>query len=73
MISIEEERDIVSRGFQDTVSLYSSGCPGSLFVDQAGLELRDPTASASQVLGLKACGSTAQESSPLLLINEIIH
>jgi hypothetical protein len=29
--------------------------PGVPFVDQAGLELRNPTASASRVLGLKAC------------------
>jgi hypothetical protein len=29
------------------------------FVDQAGLELRNPPASASQVLGLKACTTTA--------------
>ena len=27
-------------------------------VDQAGLELRNPTASASRVLGLKACATT---------------
>jgi hypothetical protein len=40
------------------VSLYSSGCPGTHFVDQAGLELRNPPASASQVLGLKACTTT---------------
>jgi hypothetical protein len=40
--------------FQDRVSLYSPGCPGTHFVDQAGLELRNPPASASQVLGLKA-------------------
>jgi hypothetical protein len=44
--------------FQDRVSLYSSGCPGTHFVDQAGLELRNPPASASQVLGLKACATT---------------
>jgi hypothetical protein len=30
------------------------------FVDQAGLELRNPPASASQVLELKACATTAQ-------------
>jgi hypothetical protein len=36
--------------------LCSPGCPGTHFVDQAGLELRNPPASASQVLGLKACG-----------------
>jgi hypothetical protein len=33
--------------FQDRVSPYSSGCPGTHFVDQAGLELRNPPASAS--------------------------
>jgi len=38
-------------------SLYSPGCPGTHSVDQAGLELRNPPASASQVLGLKACAT----------------
>jgi hypothetical protein len=46
--------------FRDRVSLYSLGCPGTHFVDQAGLELRNPPASASQVLGLKACATTAR-------------
>jgi hypothetical protein len=41
--------------FRDRVSLYSPGCPGTHFIDQAGLQLRNPLASASQVLGLKAC------------------
>jgi hypothetical protein len=41
--------------FWDRVSLYSPGCPGTHFVDQAGLELRNLPASASQVLGLKVC------------------
>jgi hypothetical protein len=45
--------------FQDRVSLYSPGCPGTHFEDQADLELRNPPASASQVLGLKACTTTA--------------
>jgi hypothetical protein len=44
--------------FRDRVSLYSPGCPGTHFVDQAGLELRNPPASASQVLGLKVCATT---------------
>ena len=39
----------------ETGFLCSPGCPGTLFVDQAGLELRNPPASASQVLGVKAC------------------
>jgi hypothetical protein len=43
--------------FQDRVSLYSPGCPGTHFVDQAGLELRNLP--ASQVLGSKACTTTA--------------
>ena len=41
--------------FQDRVSLCSPGWPGAHSVDQAGLKLRNPPASASQVLGLKAC------------------
>jgi hypothetical protein len=45
--------------FRDRVSLYSPGCPGTHFVGQAGLELRNPLTSASQVLGLKACATTA--------------
>jgi hypothetical protein len=38
--------------------MYSPGCPGTHFVDQAGLELRNPPSSASQVLGLKVCATT---------------
>jgi hypothetical protein len=41
--------------FFETVSLYSPGCPGTHFVDQADLELRNPPVCASRVLGLKAC------------------
>jgi hypothetical protein len=41
--------------FRDRVSLYS---PGTHFVDQAGLELRNLPASASRVLGLKVCATT---------------
>jgi hypothetical protein len=44
--------------FQDRVSLYSPGCPGIDFVDQAGLELRNLPAYVSQVLGLKVCTTT---------------
>jgi hypothetical protein len=46
--------------FQDRVSLYSPGYPGTHSVDQAGLELRNPPASASRVLGLKAWATSAQ-------------
>jgi hypothetical protein len=35
---------------QDKVSLCSPGCPGSHSIDQAGLELKNPPVSASQVL-----------------------
>ena len=41
--------------FQARVSLYSPGCPGLHFVDQAGLELRNLPASAFQVMGLNVC------------------
>ena len=57
---------VVGGGFLRRVSLCnSSGCPGTDFVDQADLELRDPPASASQVLGLKACATTQQ----MLILN----
>ena len=46
--------------FQDRVSLCSLGCLGTHFVDQAGLELRNPPASASRVLGSKVCATSAQ-------------
>jgi hypothetical protein len=44
--------------FFETGFLCSPGCPGTHSVDQAGLELRNPPASASRVLGLKACATT---------------
>jgi hypothetical protein len=44
--------------FQDRVSLCSPGCPGTGSLDHAGLEHRNPPASASQVLGSKVCTTT---------------
>jgi hypothetical protein len=44
--------------FRDRVSLYSPDYPGTHSVDQAGLELRNLPASASQVLGLQASTTT---------------
>jgi hypothetical protein len=41
----------------ETVFLYRSGCPATHSVDQTGLELRNPPASASQLQGLKACNT----------------
>jgi hypothetical protein len=54
--------------FPDRVSLCSPGCPGTHSVDQAGLELRNPPASASQVLGLKACATTPRWGGGTFLI-----
>jgi hypothetical protein len=48
-------------GFQDRVSLCSPGCPGTPSVDQAGLELRNSSAFASQALGLKVCTTTLDQ------------
>ena len=45
--------------FSDRVSWYSPGCPGTHSVDQAGFKLRNRPASATRVLGLKACTTTA--------------
>jgi hypothetical protein len=59
-ITLWEERVFVLFCFQDRVSLCSHGCPGTHFVDQAGLKLKNPPASASQVLGLKVCATTAR-------------
>jgi hypothetical protein len=46
-----------------------AGCSGTRSVHQAGLELRNPPASASQVLGLKACATTP---GPFLLFFKFI-
>jgi hypothetical protein len=52
--------------FRDRVSLYSPDCLGTHFVDQAGLELRSPTASASGVsAGIKGVSHHAR---PFFLI-----
>jgi hypothetical protein len=56
--------------FQDRVSLYSPGCFGTHFVDQAGLELRNLPASASRVLGLKACTTTPGSS--FFFLNQVL-
>jgi hypothetical protein len=44
---------------RDRVSLCIPGCPGTHSIDQAGLELRNPPASTSHLLGLKVCATTA--------------
>ena len=45
-------------------------CPEICSVDQADLELRDPPASASRVLGLKAC--TATTTPALMLLKTVL-
>lgn len=46
--------------YQGRVALYGSpGYPATLSVDHIGLELGVPTASASEVLEIKACVTTA--------------
>ena len=59
--------------FRDRVSLCSPGCLGTHSVDQAGLELRNSPASASQVLGLKACATTVRRQfSPCRTLQDTI-
>jgi len=53
--------------FRDRVSLCSPGCLGTHSVDQAGLDLRDLPASASLMLGLKACVQCALPAETLPL------
>jgi hypothetical protein len=57
--------------FWDRVSLYSPGCSGTHSVNQASLKLRNPPASASQVLGLKAWATTTQRQ--VILIRESLY
>jgi hypothetical protein len=57
--------------FQDRVSLCSPGCPGTHSVDQAGLKLRNLPASASKVLGLKACATMPGKNLFFEKINKI--
>jgi hypothetical protein len=52
--------------FQDRVSLCRPGCPGTRSIHQDAPELRDPPASASWMLGLKACVTTTWHLRPLL-------
>jgi hypothetical protein len=52
--------------FSGRVFLCSPGCPGTHSVDQIGLGLRNLSASASQVLGLKACVTTAWPKATLI-------
>jgi hypothetical protein len=59
--------------FRDRVSLCRPGCPRTHSVDQAGLELRNPPASASQVLGLKACAATARLGSEIFFFVCFLH
>jgi hypothetical protein len=61
--------------FRDSVSLYSPGCPGTHSVDQAGLELelRNPPASASHVLGLKVCATTHGKSLFIIMCVPGVH
>jgi hypothetical protein len=54
-------------GFLRQCSLYSPGYPGTHSVDQAGLELRNPLASVSPVLGLKVCATTPSFHSSLFV------
>jgi hypothetical protein len=58
--------------FRDRVSLCRPGCPGTHFVDQAGLKVKNPPASASQVLGLKACTATAWQRDTFSLILSLL-
>ncbi|GAB1291531.1 NAD-dependent protein deacylase sirtuin-5, mitochondrial [Apodemus speciosus] len=53
-LTLENYRSLVAV----EVSLCSPGCPGTHSVDQAGLQLRNLPASASQALGLKMCVTT---------------
>jgi hypothetical protein len=54
--------------FPDRVSLCSPGHPGTHSVDQAGPELRNSPASASQVLGIKGVRHHCLENTTVLML-----
>lgn len=49
--------------FIEMVSMWSPGWPGTHYVDQVSLKLRDLPVSVSRVLGLKVCIATANQES----------
>lgn len=51
------ENTVLWKYYWDRFSIYSSGWPGSHFVDQVILAITYPPISAPRVLGLKACVS----------------
>jgi hypothetical protein len=59
--------------FFETGFLCSPGCPGTRFVDQAGLELRNRPASTSRVLGLKAWATTPGFVIPIFNWLKLLH
>jgi hypothetical protein len=54
--------------FFETVFLCSLVRPGTHSVDQAGFKLRNLPASASQVLGSKACATTPGSTRLLIIV-----
>jgi hypothetical protein len=55
--------------FLETGFLCGTGYPETHFVDQVVPELRDPFASASRVLGLKVCATTARSEPSFIILN----
>ncbi|GAB1296957.1 Serine/threonine-protein kinase tousled-like 2 [Apodemus speciosus] len=55
----------------DRVSLCSPGCPGTHSVDQAGLELRNPPASASQPFGHNQSQQDILQENTILKATEV--
>ena len=56
--------------FRDRISLCSPGCPGTHSLDQVGLELRNPPASASQSTIIKGVHHSCLPL--MLIINSIV-
>jgi hypothetical protein len=57
---------------RDRVSLCSPGCPGTHSIYLTGLELRNLPVSASQVLELKVCSTTARLTPQLFVIGSLL-
>ncbi|GAB1303181.1 Long-chain-fatty-acid--CoA ligase 4 [Apodemus speciosus] len=62
--SMQSVEELGAKPENSRFSLCSPGCPGTPSIDQADLELRDPPASASRVLGLKSASVPPNRPTP---------
>lgn len=65
--------EALALAFREGISLCNLGCLGTHTVDQVGLKLKNLPASASCVLELKACATTAGLRFIFICMCECLH